>query len=204
MKKLIVLTAILAIAGAANAGVTGEFYVIEENVNSASGTSGIVIDVWGFKVQNNSGHAITNLGLNESENIEFTGPFLQDGGKFNSSLPLEDHAFAGFGTIALDAKVADTFFVGESLQVVFGFEDSSSLSADSIGMIPYWIADGSTETIAVFSVADGTVLGADNFVRATAVAGSEEVGAVTYVPEPATMAVLGLGGVAALIRRRRA
>ena len=110
-----------------------------------------------------------------------------------------------FGMWIIDSDI-DT--PGDSIVVDFTGENGHS---QTYALQAGPVVSGGTRTNVVFF---GVVIDPQDFERITAVKMNEvggdydnvSVGAVTFgsqVPEPATMGLLGIGGVAALIRRRR-
>jgi hypothetical protein len=81
-------------------------------------------------------------------------------------------------------------------------ESATNLTADftSLSGSPLGAANVSTPFVQL-AVADGDTVVVDWTLK-TANAQATEVGQVV-IPEPATMSLLGLGGIAAVIRRRR-
>ena len=111
-----------------------------------------------------------------------------------------------FGMWIIDSDINTP---GDSIVVDFIGENNQSLTYE-LQAGP--VVSGGTETNLVFF---GVVIDPQYLARITSVTMNEvggdydnvSVGAVTFgsqvVPEPATMSLLGIGGVVALIRRRR-
>jgi opacity protein-like surface antigen len=181
MKTLTAVLAVLAISAVASAAPLEGEMVFQGN----NGTG----DVYFFEVTNNMTEDVQSYGTNSTDNVEFTGDFLNAVGVgfvLNSST-------TNFG-------LSDTFFVGNG-DGLNKAETSTSLSADVYGTLGIVATPaGSTATLAQLVVSPGSDVPTFNEIPAYNPSG-EVIG--TVVPEPATLALLGLGGLA-VIRRRRA
>jgi len=200
----------LGLGGAAHANVLGQFVFqgTETGVNF-DGTSftPFTFDTYTFDVTNNTAdRTIDTFGLDASDNIAFFGNFLQTGGQLDRTAPaLDPDPFAAFaGTPG--ALEDDTFFIaddegGTGAKIILGTTDSASeLSASVVASTGFSIAPGETKSIAFFSVEPGTV--PSGGFGAWAIGNGQFISRIE-VPEPGSLALLGLGGLALLGRRRR-
>jgi len=197
----------LTLTSVARADVIGEF-VFQGTVNGGSfdGTDfvGTQFDTYTFDITNNTTSNIDTIGISATDGITFTGDFLQAGGVSNKTTPtLDDDGFAGFGSIAPDAKEDDTFFVipGNN-PTAFGVTDTATeLSASSFAAVGDALVPAqSTASIAFFSVPTGSPTPEGGF-DAAALGFGQVVGRI--IPEPATVGLLAMGGLL-MVRRRRA
>ena len=201
MKKLIAVLAILAMAGAANAAIEAEFVKTQTNVASFGAGN---IDVWELKINSDNPLNIDTLGQDATNGLKLVGTnFLNNAllGKTWSNIP----ALTNIGSL-----VEDSFIVSPDQAppaVVVGAVDT----ANELSVTAYGVVGGaaipalaSEYTLALISVPTGTPdLGAANWAQdVVAISGGNAVDTIIYVPEPATMALLGLGGLAVLRRRR--
>ncbi|MEM9295024.1 MAG: PEP-CTERM sorting domain-containing protein [Planctomycetota bacterium] len=168
---------------------TGEFVLLQDNVVTIAGT-GPTIDVWGFQVNNGSAFDIFTL------EISFSGNFLNG--------PASTSATVGISEPAPGVFFAETWFTGNGQEIPITpseiIDDGTELSGP-VGIVGSpWIPAGASAVIAVFSVADGTTLGIENFNSAVATIDGQLIPLTP--PEPATGALLALA-IPAVARRRR-
>ena len=104
----------------------------------------------------------------------------------------------GFGSVAF-GSLGNVLPAGEDLDglggVLAAYKDTSQVLYQGV-------ASQTSEQSVGLMLASGLDI-ADIIVFGQNQGGSQVYGVVTEVPEPATMALLGLGGLAALIRRRK-
>lgn len=153
-------------------------------------------EIYEFRVTNNTGVNIFTF-----QNLVFGGALLQVGGQTAKiGTQLSADPFDAF--IPGVQLIPDSFFTDNNVQptTLGGTVDSNSeLSAVSVGTLGQaWIADGATEAIALFSVSQGQT---PTFVGGGGTTGGT-LTAITRVPEPTSLAMLGLGGLLVLRRRR--
>lgn len=198
------VAAVLLTAGAVDAKITAEFVQTQANVTSeASGQ----IDVYELQVTGNNADPITGIGKNVSDQLKIVGTLLNDTTTLGGDL--EKTFKDNTGLTVFNNPVADTFFVTPQappavlpVSVDTNSELSGIFGVVSGAIIPPNPVD---YAIAVISVPVGTPLNISNWGNdVPAISGSlEQVDTITYIPEPASVALLGLGGLA-LLRRRRA
>jgi len=214
-RTLITVTAVIGLsvagAGVAKAAVLGEFVFqgtqTGVNFDGASFTP-FTFDTYTFDVTNNTtDRTIDTFGLDASDNIAFFGNFLQTGGQLDRTAPaLAPDPFAAFAG-APDALEDDTFFIaddegGSGAKIILGTTDSASeLSASVVASTGFSVGPGETKSIAFFSVEPGTT--PTGGFGAWAIGNGQFISRIEVIPEPSSLALLGLGGFA-LIRRRRA
>jgi len=156
---------------------------------------------WSFENDSNGFAAITSF----SDTIGVT-----DG---SYSAELTDHGWLayqnGSGSFVNDMRVNDTVLIDFTRPGYAGQQVMLQLACDgktwTSGYLPL-TGNGATDTIA-FEYGDMSMVPENGWgwFKLGLVGGSDPVymDNVRFVPEPATMALLGLGSVAALIRRRR-
>jgi len=196
----------LGLGGAAHANVLGQF-VFQGTVPGIDSTgTAFSFDTYTFDVTNNTSTTITNIGLDASDNFAFTGNFLQAGGNGVKATPaLDADPLAGLFGLPADALQDDTFFIGSGTVIAPDLVDTTGeLSASTFGSTGLDIAPGATESIAFFSVEQGAVpTGGFGAPAIGLVNGQGQILGRIEVPEPGSLALLGLGGLALLGRRRR-
>jgi len=215
-RTLIAVTAVIGLtvagAGVANAEVLGQFVFQGTQTGIDATATEFTFDTYTFDVTNNTSRSIDTFGIDATDNISFTGNFLQAGGATDRPVPaLLPDPLAGLFGLPGDALQDDTFFIaddegGAGTKVVLGIIDSATeLTASAVASTGNIIAPGETRSIAFFSVEPGTVpTGGFGAPAIGLVNGQRQILArIEEIPEPSSLALLGLGGFA-LIRRRRA
>jgi len=204
MRALMMATTIAAVglAGAAQAApLEGRFVLVGSSAQGSFDGVEFVetspFDIYEFQVTNNTGQNLFTF-----QNLVFQGDFLQGASSAKLGAELAADPFDGF--IPGTQLTPDTFFTDDNAapSSPSGIVDTASeLSSVSVGILGQpWIVDGATEAIALFSVPAGTPVGLDTFVSGGGTTGSV-LTPITVIPEPASMALLGLGGLA-LLRRK--
>lgn len=191
------------VAGAACAApLDGQFVLVGSSAQGTFNGSAFVetnpYDIYEFRVTNNTGQAIFSF-----QDVAISADLLQVGGKkAQVGTALAVDAFNDY--IPGDQFTPDSFFTDDRVEPsMFGntSDSGSELSAESIATLgEAWLADGATETIAVLSVSAGSSI--PTLVSGGATTGSV-VTAITVVPEPVSVVLLGMGGLC-LLRRRAA
>lgn len=193
MKTLFASVAVLAFAASANAApltidivpVPGNPGVFQAEVTNPAGNGDVFgIDLGGIAGPGDGG---------------FEGNFAQNAEPVFGS-PL---AFSTASTTGTIAGFSETYFFFNGGDVVsINTIDNSTRLESAFGAGPSvttpLIADGATEIVAIFTTTDGiapTFLGGE--------VDTTDAGVQPIIPEPATAALLGLGGLA-MLRRRRA
>ncbi|QQE13222.1 PEP-CTERM sorting domain-containing protein [Planctomycetota bacterium] len=192
--KCLAAAAVVATAGTtANAALTGSFSLVSEGLGTFDGSlQAVSVDVYHFSLTNDTGFDISSI------EASFSGAFIN-----NSTTSLVSQSGIEFPKLAT-FTFADTFFTndGEAATFATSVDSFSELSGSGtvLGNGNAWVDNGMTEVIAVLSVAAGAE--APMFNSGQAAVNGELVNIV--IPEPASVALLGLGGIALIARRRKA
>ena len=181
-------------AGHASAAVVGQF--VDLGTATDPFNASVTYDVFGFQIASDEG-PITTLDFTSATGGGFTGDLVNTNpGTFTFS---DTTDFPVFGSTPLP----ESFFVvptGQAPPAVTGSVVDSASTLEGFfslqGTTPL-VLDNTPTIVAVLTVTDGTT---PAFVGGQAVVGGN---LVDIIPEPASVALLGLGTLALVGRRRR-
>jgi len=202
------VAAVLLTAGAVDAKITAEFVLVEASAQTVDANADpFPVDKYELQVTSDNSNPITVIGQDATNGLKLVAnavPFVNNPNGNETWKSTTDFA------VQFNFLLPGTWFVTPQAPPdikVDAVDDANELSVTSFGVTSGAIipADASDHPIAVISVPVGTPLNISNWGNdVAAISGSlGQVDTITYIPEPASVALLGLGGLT-LLRRRRA